>query len=179
MTNKKSPAVEVARKLDKPDRDIYETTLEGYMIRVVPVSAPIITDAASMIEDPEVPMYTPEGKDTAEPNPDHPDYIKAVRRAESDRAQASMDAMIMFGIELIGELPPDEKWLKKLQWLAKKEKFPLDDYDLDDPLDKEFLFKRYFCSTVEILEAVSDKSQVSEAEVRAAEDSFPSDEARD
>lgn len=178
MSNQKSPAVEVAKKRNTKDGAIIFDVPYGVRVKVVPVSAPLITDAAAMIDDPPVPMVYIESKGREEENPNDPNYLKALTNAEIRRSQASMDAMLMFGTELIDGMPEDDSWIDRLKWLQKHGKYDFTDYDFDDPLDREFLFKRYFCSTPEILGAIGDASAVSPEVVENIEGSFPDNETR-
>ena len=68
----------------------------------------------------------------------HPAYLAAMDRWETKRSLASMDAMAMFGVELLDEVPSDEEsdWARKLKLLGM-------DFNLDDPVEREFFYKKY------------------------------------
>jgi hypothetical protein len=86
-----------------------------------------------------------------------------------------MDAMVMFGVELVDGLPESEKWLDTLKYMEKRGMLSLEGYDLTDPLDLEFLYKRLVAVDTNIITKISELSGISAAEVERAEASFQSD----
>ena len=168
-------ALEVAKSMKKIGQPA-EYYLEAYQIRVrlVPVPPQLIDEVSNRIEDPEVPMWHNPDKDRDEPNPNDPAYKKAMDAAVRQRGLAAIDTMCMFGIELIDGLPDDELWLSKLRLMEKRGLLSLSSYDLDDPMDKEFLFKRYIAASNELTQAVMRVSGITPEEVAKAEQSFPS-----
>ena len=179
MTDEKvSPAVIVAKNQRDEDSNILLNP-SGVRVKVLPVSAPLITEATVLLERPQIPTFFSKDLDREESNPSDPEYLIALADYDDARSKASMDVMIMFGLELPDGVPPKEDWLHKLEWLAKRKQFAIKEYDLDDKADLEFLYKTFFCSTAEILDALAEQSMVSPAMVEEVEDSFPSDEASD
>jgi hypothetical protein len=75
-------------------------------------------------------------------------------------------------------LPTDTKWLAKLKYLEKRGKIDLSTYDLDDPMDQEFLFLRYVAVAQEDLQTISVKSGITKEGVDKAKAQFQSDEER-
>lgn len=174
------PVVKVAKKVEKRklgEDNIIELPIGG-RAKLVPVSATLIGEVASLIRDPDPPMWFDENKQREVPNPSDPAYQRALEDAQKERGMASLDALIMFGVELLDGMPEDDKWLMKLKFLEKKGQLDLSDYDFDDELDLEFLYKRYIAVPVSVATTVSEISGVSPEEVEAAEASFPSDEER-
>jgi hypothetical protein len=148
---------------------------DGVRVKVVPVSAALIEAVVSRIPDPPVPVIHDEesGKDIS--NPGHPDYLAAIQRASRMRNAASIDAMLMFGLEIDENtpIPPEGKWIKRLQYLVKLGHLDLSAFDLNDETDREFLYKRYIAANADILSAITGVSGVAEEEISQAEDSFP------
>jgi len=171
----KTAALEVAksmRTLAKPA----EYFLEAYQIKVrlVPVPPQMIDEVSNRIKDPEVPMWKNPDKDRDEPNPNDPVYKKAMEETVRQRGLAAIDTMCLLGIELVDGMPEDERWLSKLRYMEKRGLLSLSAYDLNDPLDKEFLFKRFMVASNEIIQALTRVSGITSEEVAKAEQSFPS-----
>ena len=143
----------------------------GYEVRLVPVAVPIIRDAMYRIPFPEPPTVFIESKG----RPNDPGYLRAIEEVEEKRNMAAMDVIIIQGVELIHGLPEDDKWLRKLQLMHKRGIIDLDDYDLEDELDVEFLFKRYVALGSQDLVELSALMGISEEDMAKAEQSFPSD----
>jgi hypothetical protein len=107
--------------------------------------------------------------------------LRALERVDIDRSLAATDAMILFGVELVTEdgdkyeLPPDSEWLDKLNLLARKGIISLSEYDLDDPLDKEFAFKKLVVISSVDLPVVAMANGVQGIDIENALDTFPSD----
>jgi hypothetical protein len=94
------------------------------------------------------------------------------------RGIAAMDAMVMFGVELVDGLPDDDKWLKKLQNMEKHGLLDLSGYDFDDETDKEFVYKRFVAVDTNVIERLSEISGISAEDVEEAERSFRGNEER-
>src|SRR5512144_292538 len=112
------PAAEVARER----ADQVRTLSTGYRAIVRPVSASLIDDVTSRVEYPSVPEFFNEEKGRPEPNPMDPEYVRQVAAANRQRGVAAVDAIIMFGVELIDPIPviapdtpPSKNWVKKLR----------------------------------------------------------------
>lgn len=178
VDEKVSPAVLVARDKNDEDSKILITPY-GVKIKVIPVSAPLITEATTLLKRPTIPTFYSKDLDREESNPSDPEYLISLAEYDDARSKASMDVMIMFGLELVDGTPPTGDWLPKLEWLADRKQFNLDVYDLEKEADLEFLYKTFFCSTAEILDALASESMVTPSDVEEIEDSFPSDEASD
>lgn len=175
-TVKRSPAVDVAHEHDVGAEQILST---GVRARIVPVAASLIEEVTRRVEDPEVPIWHDPDRDKDIPNPDHPVYLRELEEARRQRGEAAMEAMILFGVELIDGLPEDDGWLDKLKFLDKRGMLDLSGYDLDDPLDKEFVYKRYIAVGSADFIRIGRESGLSEEGIRAAGDTFRGDEARD
>lgn len=177
-----SPAVAAAKNVNGRDRVREVVLATGDRARIMPVTASMIDAVTSMIPDPKPPVWYnpnkpsdkfPEGE--PEPNPNHPDYLKALDDANRERGIAAMDALVMFGVELLDGVPEDDRWIAKLRYMEKKGRLSLDGYDLEDPMDREFLYKRFIAVDNDVIVLVSEVSGISPAEVDRAEDSFQGD----
>ena len=179
MSDRQNPgaAVEVAKEQLKEEVVEEVITLStGVRAIFIPVAASLIQQVQAKIKDPDVPMETVEGKgDRKYPNPGNPEYIRKVEEADSERALAAVDAMIMFGVELVDPIP-DNGWDTKLKYLEKRGLLDLSEFDLQDEMDREFLFKRLIAVASADLIKISIKAGVNAEEVAAAAASFPGNE---
>lgn len=170
----RSPAVEIAKGQEKPNTITVLST--GVRARLLPVPAPLLDQIGEMIPDPEIPVQYIEDKDRHEPNPYDPEYLKKLREAYRARAKASLDAFVMFGVELAEEIPPDSEWVPKLRFMERRGALDLSGYDLSDQVDREFVYKMFVAVGNADLIRISALSGVSQEEVRRAADSFRGDE---
>jgi hypothetical protein len=174
----KQPVVEVAHAARQNGDEHLITLSDGRRARLVPVSAALIDEVSSRIEDPAVPTFFNEEKGREEENPFDPAYLRATEDIGRRRGLATLDAMIMFGVELLEGLPEDDGWVKKLVWMEKHDRLDLSGYDLDDEIDREFVYKRYIACPPTLAQRIGQLSGLSATEVAAAERSFPGDETR-
>jgi len=155
------------------------TLSTGVKARVTAVAASLIDDMVSAIEIPDAPMWeNPEKPGKKEPNPGDQKYLKELNAAYKKQGEATLDAMVLFGVELVDGVPPKKEWLSKLQFLAKRGKLDLSGYDLDDELEIEFLYKRYVAISSEDYSLVTRLSGVTKEAVEEAEEIFKSREER-
>ena len=175
--NSPSPALDVAKKLAQ-GADGITILPNGVKVRINPVGAALISDVTSKIKDPEVPLWPNadkpdrEGKPRMEANPDDPHYAVLLEEANQKRAIAMIDTMVMFGVELVDGVPDDDAWVKKLRFMEKRGMLDLSGYDLDDPFDREFLYKRYVLVDNNVVGLITDASGLSSEDVKRAEESF-------
>lgn len=151
-------------------------------VRVVLQRVPpgLLEDVVNRVKDPEVPVYYDTDKDREIPNPSHPDYLKAMKQADRDRSVAVIEATVLFGIELVDGLPDDDGWLKKLRFLDRRGVFDLEAYDLDDELDKEFVYKRYIAlGDQDFVTLTSLVSGIEPEEIEKAQRSFRDEATRE
>jgi len=151
------------------------TLSTGVAVRLTPVSMTLIAEAQATVPEPPVPMWHNEDKDKDEPNPDHPDYLKAVAKADEDRNRASLDALVMFGVDLVDGVPEDSEWIPKLKF-SKKMGFvsvDLDSFDLTNKIELEYLYKRYVAlATPDMVSVMKYCAGVGEEEVSTAAANF-------
>lgn len=174
---KQNPTVEVAKEMAAQNgRDQIRTLSTGVRVRLVPVSAALLSEVTSRIKDPQVPLWRNEDKGRDEPNPSDPEYLRELDEASTKRGMAAMDAMVMFGVDLVDGVPEDDSWLKKLRFMEKKGFLDLSEYDLEDGFDCEFLYKRYIAIDNDTLTNIASLSSLTPEAIARAEDSFPGNE---
>lgn len=181
MSKKEEPTVAIAKRaVSKNKRSKIVELSTGYLAEISPVSLSILNDVQLAIEMPKVPTFMNEEKGRVEENPNHPDYLKAVEECEQRRNLAAADAMIMFGVQLVDRegnhyaYDDDVRWLKKLQHFQRMGILKLDDYDLEDDFDLEFLFKKYIAVGAGDIMTIGKMSGVDEEAVQEAQASFQS-----
>lgn len=150
----------------------------GYRARLHPVASSLIADVTAQLDEPQIPVFMNEDKGREEPNPNDPAYIKAMAEYQRKQGQAGLDAMVMFGVELVDGVPPKEEWLPKLQFMERRKSLDLSDYDLDNEMDLEYIFKKYIAVGNADYERITELSGVSEADIDEAVRKFQGDEAR-
>jgi len=171
----KNAAVQVAKDLDVKKEKI--TTLStGVRAVLLPVAASLIQAVTSKVKDPEIPIWHDPDKDREVPNPNDPTYLKQIQEAAEARAMAAVDASVMFGIELVDDIP-DNGWDKKLKYLERLGHLDLTEFDFKDALDREFLYKRYIAVGSDDLVKIARMGGLQEEDLDAADASFPSNES--
>ncbi|MHA2263561.1 MAG: hypothetical protein ACXAEN_14290 [Candidatus Thorarchaeota archaeon] len=137
-----------------------------------PVSASLLQDVMSRIVDPPEPWVYNEEKGRNEPDPFDKEYLATIASNHQARARASMDAMAMFGIELVNGLPEDDVWLGKLRQFERLGYLDLSEFDMEDPIDREFVFKRYIALGNQDLLDIGKMSGIRQEDIEEAESSF-------
>jgi len=153
-------AIETAREMadETQDEDLWE--VEGYTIKVKAIPVAIISDVTARIPEPDVPSWHNPEYDRDEQNPNDPAYLKAKDEVDRKRGEAMIDATVMFGISLPNGVPPTEEWLPKLKFMEKRGQVDLSSYDLSDPLEEEFVFKRYIIANIALINYIQNLSSV-------------------
>jgi len=164
------PVAEIAQELDADD---VITLRSGIRIKLIPVPAALVDAVTSKIKEPEIPSVTlGDGSGRDEANPFDPQYLKDMDEVRRLRGLAAIDTMAMFGVELVDGLPPDDEWLTKLRQMEAMNLLDLSEYDLDNPVIKELVFKKFVAVTTDVITKVTEISGISPEEVAAAEESF-------
>lgn len=144
-----------------------------------PVPAYMVDAMLGEIKEPRPPKQFIESKGREEENPFDPDYLDAIEEANHRRGLITLKAMMMFGVDLVDGIPDLDEWLPRLQWMAKNSNLDLSDYDLDDPLDLEFLYKSHIAvGNVDIMK-ITILSGMTNEEVVEAMRGFQSSQERD
>lgn len=150
----------------------------GILARVLPVSPNLVDEAMASVEDPPIPVVKKEDGTEYE-NPDHPAYERALAKANKQREQAAMDALVMFGVTLVDAdgneigAPEDNEWVEKLQFLARRGRLDLAGIDFTNELDRDFMYKRHVAIAAMDIMAITKRSGLREEDVQRALNSFP------
>lgn len=175
-------ALSTVADVENKDKDIY-TLSTGVRVRLLPVSALLIQSAMSRIKDPPVPIVKDEEQGREYDNPSDPAYLEALAQASLDRGYARLNTIILWGVELIDDMPEDDTWLEKLKLMDKQRIIDLSDFDFENPLEKEFAYKKFIAIGDKLdsnganvdLTLISNRGMVSEEAIEQASDSFQSD----
>jgi len=174
---KRSVAADVAAQKTKESEDGIVELSTGVRARIVPVASSLIDEINSMIPDPPVPVQVIDEREHA--NPLHPEYRQAMAEASSKRTTAVLDAFVMFGIDLVDGVPEDDEWVKKIKFMEKRGAIDLSCYNLKDPMDREFVYKRFIAVSSKDTRLIGVASGVLSADIDRAMESFQGDETRE
>jgi len=174
---KKSVAAYVAAEQTKEPEDGIVVLSTGIRARIIPVASPLIDEINSRIPDPPVPVQVIDGQEHA--NPMHPEYRQAIVDASSKRTTAVLDAFVMFGVDLVDGVPEDDEWVKKIKFMEKRGAIDLSCYNMKDPIDREFVYKRFIAVSSKDTTKIGVASGVLSEDIDRAMESFQGDETRD
>lgn len=131
-----NPVIEVAKEQQTATDDDIHTLSTGVRVRIQPVAPALINDVMLRVKVPQVPRFWNESRGKYDLNPLDPGYHRELERYEQERGSAALDAVAMFGIELVDGMPEDVGWIVKLRLLGIE-------LDKDDPIAREFYYKKY------------------------------------
>ena len=179
MSEKKvDPIVQVLHEKRQADDEIV-TLASGVRVKLHPVSSILVQDILGRLPTPEVPIWHNPDTDRDEENPLNPEYKKALREQAAKITQYMTNAYILFGMELVDPVPDKESWLKNVKRMERLGAISLQDYDLQDPDDLEYLYKRYIAAPTEPeIELITSMSRLTAEEVAQARASFRGDAGR-
>ena len=133
-------AIKVAKK--QQQNVVTELVLStGYTVRIKPVSQLTIEESQSQVKYPPVPIIYDVDKDREYPNPNDPTYKQECQAVDTRRGIVAVETALMLGVQV--ELPEDNSWLDKLREMHKRKLLDLSEFDFENDLDKEFLFKKH------------------------------------
>lgn len=90
------------------------TLSTGHKAKLNVVSGSLFDKVRSAVPRPAIPLVHNDDKNRDEPNPLDPVYLEGVEEFERVSAAAIIDAMLIFGVELVDPIP-DDGWEKKLE----------------------------------------------------------------
>jgi hypothetical protein len=141
----KSPAVTAAKKKESiVDADNIYTSKGGIRVRIHTINQLLIEEAVNELQEPKVPVIIDEDKGYTIENPDSPQYKRDMEAFERKQYMATLDAALLWGIELLDPIPDDDTWIKKLRFFSKRNpQVNIDQYDMDEPIEREFVYKKF------------------------------------
>lgn len=151
----------------------------GVRARLRPVAPRLLDDVAYKIKDPDPPMWHNEAADRDEPNPFDSVYNRELAETQRARGLAQLDVLIVCGVELLDGIPDVKSWLPPLKMLERLTKQPfLDGFDLNDELDREYVYKKYVAVGNADLVNLTKLAGLTPAEVDQAVKAFSGDKER-
>lgn len=149
----------------------------GHLARITPVSPLLIQEVQQGVERPTVPVMMNEEKGREEPNPNHPDYVEAMRKYQEEVGQAVIMAMVMMGVTLVDEdgnpLEIEKgSWINNLKFLEKRTSLDLSEYDFEDESDIEFLYKMFVAIGASDINTIAQSSNITEEAIAESVDNF-------
>lgn len=169
--------VEVARKHENASQNNILDLPSGHRVEIRAVSVALIQEVMQSIPDPLPPTFTNKETGKEEANLGSPVYYQDRLKVTRLREQASSDAMIYFGVKLLSPMPDTDEWLNEFQWYVKRMKLPFELGDLTDPINKQFLFKKYILADTDVIFHISQLSNVTEEQVASSRKTFRGDKA--
>jgi len=170
MSNSDQAVIETAKAHQECVEDDIRVLGTGVRVRLRPVSPSLIAEVTARVEFPPVPVFHNPDKGRDEENPNDPRYLADCDAARNAQGMAAMDAMAMFGIELVDPVP-DDGWDRKLAFLGIE-------FDHDDPVAREFYYIKHVAMSMEDFALLQDVSGVTEDGVARAQRSFRRDKRR-
>jgi hypothetical protein len=161
------------------DGESIVTLSTGVRVRLKAVSSTLVEEIKAAVPMPEVPKVWIADKEREEENPNDPRYVEAVERAMMARADATLDALILFGVELLDGLPEDDGWVQNLKMLERLGHLDLGRFDLKDEFDRTFCYKRYVAVAGADLRLVGSLHGLNPVEVARAHATFLGNQRRD
>lgn len=164
-----------------PERNDNTTKLSsGVVLRHKKVPPMILAKVEERYPDPPVPMIYLPDQERALPNPDDPDYEKALEENRSKKGNAMLDVIVALGTELISvpegmQKPEDDEWVEEIEFLG-----------LEVPklkIGRYLAYIRYYAATsAEDFQKLATKGSqalgITEAEVAASIQRFQDNETR-
>ncbi len=167
-------AIDTRKAADRKRKagDIF-TTFKGIRFKLSPVATSIFTEAMAKILDAIPPTYTNKQTGKEELNEASPQYQKDILKVKKQREEASMNALILFGIELLDDVPEDTRWLDLLVFnesITKKEKKEA----LEDKtgITLEFFYKKYVVAVADVTKNLAALAGVTQEEIASAQKTF-------
>lgn len=171
MSKQDQAVITTAKSRQERDEGDIVVLSTGVRVRLKPVSPSLLAEVTGRVVYPPVPKFYNPDKDREEENPNHPDYLAAKAQVDQERGIAMMDALALFGLELLDPIPEDG-WDKRLHLLGIK-------FDASNPVEREFYYKKHVALTVRDFGLLSQLSGVTAEGVSRAEESFRGDATRD
>ena len=157
----------------KMGKDKIFNTEGGFAVKFHPVAANVIREAQVRIPDPLIRTFDHPTTGAPTENPAHPDYIREMAEVKETRTKAAMNAMLLFGLELVDPIPAENDWLKKLLYLGLITQPEFDEAVSEDgKFLRELFFKNYVVSDLTVLKELQAMSGITEEMVAEARKSF-------
>jgi len=169
-------ALEVKEEITKEAQDDIVILASGHRVRFVPVPHNTLREVQAKIIDPPVPMI---------PHPNDPSrqienlssitYRETLERNKEERLKVTLNALFLFGLELLDPLPADKTWLDKLVLLGL---INTDEIESASALQQELWYKKWVIADGTVFERLYGTLGVSEEAIAQARAAFKSNTQR-
>lgn len=157
----------------KENKDKIHKTPDGFSVRFHPVAANVIREAQVRIPDPVAPTFVHPTSGEERENLSHPEYIKELAAVKELRVKAAMNAMLLFGLELIDPIPDDNDWLDKLLYLQLINQAEFDEATSEEgKFLRELFYKNFIVSDLIVLKKLQGLSGITEEMIAQARKTF-------
>ncbi len=153
----------------------------GYKFTAIPVNSMLVYDAQEQFPYPEPPKVQVKqgGSQVWMDNPSDSTYRERFAQVERQRNMAALSCVIQNGIRLVGEVPADREWLRKVRRQVNLSLFEDENGEITGE-DLEYLFLRYVAiASADDYSLVFNSATLTEEAVQEAADSFSGDETGD
>lgn len=169
-------ALEVEEKVTKQAQDDIVTLASGHRVRFVPVPHNTLREVQAKIVDPPIPTIPhPEDKTRQIENPMSITYRETLERNKEERLKVVLNALFLFGLELLDPLPADRTWLDKLVLL---ELINAEEIEGASVLQQELWYKKYVIADASVFDKLYGTLGVSEEAIAQARAAFKSNTQR-
>lgn len=170
-------ALEVEEEVTKKAQDDIVTLASGYRVRFVPVPHNTLREVQAKIVDPPVPMIPhPNDPSRQIENPMSITYRETLERNKEERLKVVLNALFLFGLELLDPLPTDETWLDKLILLGL---INAEEIESASTLQRELWYKKWVIADGTVFERLYGTLGVSEEAIAQARAAFKSNTQRE
>jgi hypothetical protein len=142
-------------------------------VRLKPVAPYLLYEVVQTIKKPVPPTYTNPENNREEFNYSSPQYQLDQEQYGVKADEAVADALILFGVEVVGEYPndfADDEWVEALRYMKVIDK----DIDTDDVFTRKLLYKKFVLGIGQLhIQQLSQMSAVTQEDIATARDSFP------
>jgi len=164
-----NPVVAVKKEHDQA-QDAIITLSSGVQVKLHPVASYVVREAQLRIPEPQIPLVphpdAPDDPTKYMENPMCPDYAQAMKDYEVKLEQVGLDAVVLFGIELLSDISEDDGWLHNLKLIKLVDRDPEDEYE------REFWYKKYVIANADIILRLSAMAALKQEDVDNAIESF-------
>ena len=158
-------AVEKERLNGAGENGVY-TLSNGDQVRFKAVPDMYITRALQRVKEPPVPRFFDEERGIEIENPSDPAYLRALAEVNQRRGSITVDALLMWGCELVKSRLEEAGWVKELQLLGEE-------FDPADPTERRFAYLKNiaFASSQDIAVLMAQLN-ISREDLEQAADNF-------
>jgi len=150
----------------------------GFKFTATPVNSMLVYDAQEQFPFPEPPKVQVKqgGSMVWMDNPSDSTYRERFNQVERQRNMAALSCVIQNGIRLVGEVPTDREWLRKVRRQVNLALYENEQGEIEGE-DLEYLFLRYVAiASADDYSLIFNSATLTEEAVQEAADSFSGDE---